>query len=119
MTIDPVALVRRYHAALENYEEKNVAPLFAPGAVYASPGVNGRIAGRAAILSAFNAYFSQYPDQHAVDESITALTPLKARASWRLEATERSTGRPIARRGIETVSFDSDGLILVVEVVDQ
>lgn len=119
MRIDPVALVRRYHAALNAYDEKTVTPMFSPHAVYVSPGVNGRIEGREAIITAFSAYFAEHPGQHGEDESIARLSPHQARAVWRLEATAKSTGRRISRRGVETVSFDAAGLILAVEVEDR
>lgn len=118
MTSGPVALLRRYHDALNAYEEAVVAGMFAPAAVYVSPGVGGCIAGRDAIIRAFTAYFAEHPDQHAEDESVEALSPRTARATWRLRASARSTGRPVTRRGVETVTFDDDGLILHVEVRD-
>ena len=119
MSIDPVALVERYHAALNAYEEAEVARFFAPNAVYVSPGVNGRIEGRGAIIAAFSAYFAEHPDQLAEDERIERAGPSAARALWRLRATARSTGKPVSRQGIETVRFDTDGLIINVEVEDR
>lgn len=118
MTIDPVALLRRYHAALNAYDEGMVNPMFAVDAVYDSPGVNGRIAGRAAIIAAFTAYFTEHPDQHAIDEQVTQTAPGTVRSVWALEATARSTGRKVTRRGTESVTFDADGLIRHVEVTD-
>ncbi len=119
MTIDPVALLMRYHAALNAYREAEVKPMFAEDAVYVSPGVSGRIAGRAAIMAAFSAYFSEHPDQHAEDERIEMLGPREARAHWRLEATTASTGRRVLRKGVETVRFDEAGLINRIDVEDQ
>lgn len=119
MSLDPVALVERYHAALNTYDAATVAQMFAEGAVYVSPGVNGRLAGRDSIIAAFSAYFSEHPDQQAVDEKIEQLAPLVARSYWRLHATAASSGMPVARRGTETITFGDDGLILRVEVEDQ
>jgi ketosteroid isomerase-like protein len=119
MSIDPVALVRRYHAALEAFDAAVVGPMFSDIAVYVSPGVGGRIGGRDAIMAAFAAYFAEHPEQRADDEEITQTGPREARALWRLRATPRAGGRPIDRRGIETVSFDAAGLILRVEVEDR
>ena len=119
MTIDPVALLRRYHAALQPYDRAAVAGMFAPGAVYLSPGVNGRLEGRAAILAAFEAYFAEYPDQQAEDEEITSISPFAARAVWRLAAKSVTSGRRVERRGIERVFFDAGGLITRVEVEDR
>ena len=116
--IDPVALVRRYHDALNRYDPAVVTPMFAPDAVYVSPGVAGRIAGRDNIIAAFNAYFAEHPDQRAEDDEIVRTGPLSARARWRLEATAKSSGLAVRRAGTETVTFDAAGLILRVEVED-
>lgn len=119
MSLDPVALVRRYHDALNAYDELTVAPMFSTRAVYVSPGVNGRLEGREAIIAAFSAYFAEHPDQQAVDDTIERLAPDAARSHWRLTATKRSSGERIIREGSETVRFESSGLILHVEVVDR
>jgi uncharacterized protein (TIGR02246 family) len=119
MSLDPVALVERYHAALNAYDAATVAPMFAEGAVYLSPGVNGRLEGREQIIAAFSAYFSEHADQQAVDEKIERVAPMMARSRWRLRATAASTGQPVQRRGSETVTFGDDGLILRVEVQDE
>ena len=118
MSIYPVALLKRYHDALNAYDERTVKAMFAEDAIYVYPGVNGRIAGRQAIIAAFSAYFAEHPDQHAIDEEIAAVAPDTVRSLWRLSATARSTGRKVARRGSETVRFGEDGLITHVEVTD-
>ena len=118
MSDDPVALLRRYHAALGGYDESRVRAMFAADAVYDSPGVNGRIVGRDAIIAAFSAYFAEHPDQHAIDEEVAPLGPDTVRSIWKLIATARSTGKAVTRRGSETVRFDGDGLIAHVEVTD-
>jgi uncharacterized protein (TIGR02246 family) len=119
MSLDAVALVRRYHAALDAYDAAVVGPMFAADAVYLSPGVNGRIEGREAIIAAFSAYFAEHPDQRAADDSIEQTGPREALAVWRLRATAASTGAPVTRQGIETVGFDAGGLIVRVEVEDR
>lgn len=118
MSRDPASLLRRYHAALQPYAADEVAGMFAEGAVYVSPGVNGRLEGRAAILRAFDAYFAEHPDQHAVDETVEVLGSGSVRAHWRLTATSATTGRAVERRGIETIQFDADGRIIRVEIED-
>ena len=118
MSIDPVALLKRYHDALNDYDEPAVKAMFADDAIYDSPGVKGRIVGRDAIIAAFSAYFAEHPDQHAIDEEIAAIAPQAVRSVWRLKATARATGQPVTRRGSETVTFGQDGLITHVEVTD-
>lgn len=118
MSLDPASLLRRYHAALQPYAADEVAGMFAEGAVYVSPGVDGRLEGRAAILRAFNAYFAEHPDQQAVDDTVEVLGQHSVRSHWRLTATSAATGQAVERRGIETVTFDAEGRILKVEVED-
>ena len=118
MSIDPVALLKRYHAALNDYDEETVTAMFAQDAVYVSPGVKGRIAGREAIIAAFTAYFAEHPDQVAIDEAVMLVAPDRAQSVWKLEATARSTGQRVFRRGTQTITFGADGLIRHVEVTD-
>lgn len=117
MALDPVALVRRYHAALNRYSAAEIALMFAADATYHSPGV-GALQGREAIIAAFTAYFAEHPDQHAVDESLVRTSICSARSEWRLTATSRSTGDPYVRSGTETVTFNADGHIIRVDVDD-
>lgn len=117
--LDPVELVRRYHEALNRYDPKIILLMFAKTATYQSPGVGGLIIGRDAIIEAFDAYFRQYPDQTAVDESIEAIGTHTARADWRLKATSKATGAVYQRQGRETVTFNDEGRILRVEVEDR
>lgn len=119
MSFDPAGLLRRYHAALQPYAGDEVAGMFAEKAVYVSPGVNGRLEGRAAIMRAFNAYFAEHPDQHSVDEKVEVLGEHSVRSHWRLTATSAATGRAVERCGIETITFDAQGRILKVEVKDR
>lgn len=118
MAIDPVALVRRYHDALNRFDAGVVSPMFAAGAEYHSPSV-GVIRGRDAIIAAMQGYFAEYPDQVAEDDTVEAIAADKVRCEWHLRATSRSTGEPYVRRGAEVVTFDADGLITRVEVEDR
>jgi hypothetical protein len=117
MVRDPVSVVRHYHDVLNAYAAEAVAPLLAATAEYHSPSV-GVIAGRDAILAAMTGYFTEYPDQVAVDDSIELVRPGVVRCVWRLKATSRSTGKPYVRKGIEHVTVGADGLIQRVEVSD-
>ena len=119
MSLDPVALMERYHAALNHYDAATIAPMFAENAVYVSPGVKGRIEGRDKIIAAFTVYFSEHPDQVGTDDRVERVGPLQVRTHWRTEATSASTGKPVQRRGSQTIIFDERGLILRVEVEDQ
>ena len=113
-----VARLRAYHAALNAFDLKGVAAMFAPDAEYVSPGLNGVVVGRDAIMRAMVAYFSEYGDQHAHDDKIVALSPHVIQSQWSLRATSSKTGKVLKRHGKETVTFDQDGLIKRVEVFD-
>ncbi len=118
MKFDPAAALARYHADLNALDWSRIATAFAPDATYVSHGV-GALAGREAILSAFRAWFAEYPDQVAVDEAIESTGPLTARAVWRLSATSAITGLHLERRGTETAEFDPEGRITRIEVTDE
>jgi uncharacterized protein (TIGR02246 family) len=117
--IDPVALLKEYHAALNNFDLDRVEHMFAEDAVYVSAGLNGMLFGRPAIMKAMRAYFNQYTDQISIDESIEVLTPNSARSKWRLSATHVATRQETNRKGTEVISFYNNGLINKIEVTDQ
>ncbi len=114
---DPVAALKRYHAAIDVLDFEAIEACFAPDAEYASDGI-GAIVGRDAITEAFRSYFAVYDDQISKDEVMAALPPRSAWSRWRLEATHAVTGARLQRSGEETVYFDADGKIVRVEVKD-
>lgn len=116
--MDVVERVRRYHAALNAYSRAVIEPLFAPDAEYHSPGV-GVKRGRDEIMAAMDGYFTEYPDQVAVDDTIAALDERRVVCRWQLTATSRSTGEAMSRTGDETVTFDSEGRIIRIDVADR
>jgi hypothetical protein len=115
---DPARRVKRYHAALNHFDAAVITPMFAKEATYTSPSV-GVLRGRDAIIAAMHAYFSEFPDQVAEDETVELVAPNTVRCEWRLNATSSSTGRPSVRRGIETLVLSEDGLILSITVEDR
>ncbi|WP_438749694.1 nuclear transport factor 2 family protein [Pararhizobium sp. O133] len=117
MPIDPVALVERFHAAINTLDFGTIDAFFADDARYASGKVGG-LKGRDAIMAGFRRYFDEYPDQVAEDSLIEALSPVSARAVWRLSATSSITGSPLRRQGEETITFNEQGWIIRVDVTD-
>lgn len=113
----PVLALEAYHDALNAHDVVRIRPLFADDAHYRSEGI-GEVVGRAAILSALTAYFDLHPDHRAWDEDVRQLTPEKAWSRWRLTATNRLTGITIQRSGTETVTFDAEGHIVLIEAID-
>ena len=115
--VDPVGLVRLYHEAIEHRDYTALHSMFAVDATYSSNGV-GSLKGRIAILDAFRAYFEDFADQVASDDSVERLSSHSGKSTWRLLGTSFRTGETLARRGVETVHFSGDGLIERVEVTD-
>jgi ketosteroid isomerase-like protein len=115
--IDPVALVARFHAAINALDFAAIEEFFAEDATYCSGGIGG-LKGRADIMAAFQRYFAEYPDQRAEDSLIEPLSATAARSIWRLTATSTITGKRLQRQGEVTVTFNEEGRILSVDVAD-
>jgi ketosteroid isomerase-like protein len=116
--LDPVALVRRFHAAISMLDFAAIEAFFTEDATYSSGKIGG-LKGRADIMVAFRRYFAEYPDQIAQDSLIEPLSPVSARSIWHLTATSRLTGKQLRREGVEVVIFNRDGRIVSVEVIDR
>ena len=117
-TFDPAAHLVTFHAAINALDFSTIERSFAEDAVYVSGGVGGRIEGRDAIMQAFRTYFDSYPDQIAEDTLVEAVAPRAARSVWQLSASHSQTGDRLLRRGEETLSFNEEGRIARVDVID-
>jgi SnoaL-like domain len=117
MSFDPIAALVVYHRALDAHDVDKVETLMAANAVYESAAI-GVVAGRDAITAAMRKYFAAHTNHRAWDESVTATGPRTARAVWRLEATADATAEKYARQGTEDVTFDDEGKVLRVFVID-
>ena len=113
-----VARLIAYHAALNDFDLEAVAKMFAADADYDSPGLDGSIRGRDAIMKAMRDYFAEYSDQRAEDDEVLELAPNVVQTLWHLKATSSKTGKVLERRGREVVTFNAVGLISRVEVFD-
>jgi hypothetical protein len=117
MSKDLLKLADRYYAALKHFDYAALEKIFAEDAEYHSSGIGG-LYGRPAIIEAMKAYFHEFSDQVSTNDSIEVIGPGSVRAHWRLHATTRSSGRKVTRQGVETIHFNSKGLITTVEVKD-
>lgn len=117
MPFDPVTAARTFHEAINALDFATIDGFFAEDAVYGSVKV-GQLSGKTEIMAAFRHYFDTYPDQVAVDELTEAVSPMAARAVWRLKATHAQTGEPLVRFGEETITFNDEGKIISVDVTD-
>ena len=112
-----MALHHRYHDAIRRRDFEAIEAMMAPDAAYRSAGV-GAIEGRGAILKAFRRYFAVHADQIDGDETIEAAGPRVSLACWWLTATNSGTGESVRRQGMERLTLDAAGLIVLVEVKD-
>jgi SnoaL-like domain len=117
MSFDPARALITYHAALDAHNVDLVETLMAANATYTSLAV-GVMEGRDAIIAAMRKYFAAHSDHHAWDDVVKATGPFQAHAVWQLTATNNVTKEKYHRRGEETVTFDSAGKVLTVEVID-
>jgi ketosteroid isomerase-like protein len=114
---DPIAALKKYHAAIEARDFKSIAAMLIEDAVYQSKGL-GSVKGRAAIVATMESYFKDHPDHQAWDTAVSAKSNYIARSEWQLRATNSKTKTTISRHGTELVFFDTDGKIVTVEVED-
>lgn len=117
MPFDPAAATERFHAMIGDLDFAAIEDFLADDATYSSGKIGG-LKGRADIMAAFRRYFAEYPDQVAEDSLVEPLSPFAARAVWRLSATSALTGKPLVRRGEETITFNDQGKIVSVDVTD-
>jgi ketosteroid isomerase-like protein len=101
-----------YTAALNRYDLDAVERMFAPDAIYVSPGVGGEIRGRAAIMDAFQIYFRQHTDQVNEDQDMQQVNEHALQASWHVKSSTSN------RSGSQRITFNKVGLIARIEVDD-
>ncbi len=118
MSFDPVAALNTYHAALDAHDVDRVETLMAENATYESAAI-GVVRGRDAITSAMRKYFAAHADHHAWDDHVEMIDAKSARAVWQLTATHNDSGEKYHRRGQEELTFDDEGKVLRVVVVDE
>jgi hypothetical protein len=118
MPFDPVAKLKAYHDAISAFDFDTIETMFAADAVYDSGGLGGVVSGRGPVMQGFRDYFDAYPDQTSEDSLVEKLDERRVRAVWTSTATHRTTGERLLRTGIEVTTFNADGLIVRVEVID-
>ena len=106
------ALLADYTAALNRYDLETVENMFSENAVYVSPGLDGEIKGRSAIMEAFRRYFAEHQDQVNFDEDAGALDANTLQARWRLASSKTK------RSGKQIINFNAEGEIQRIEVLD-
>jgi ketosteroid isomerase-like protein len=114
---NPVDVLRRWHEAINALDFDAIETFFADDATYGSQKV-GALSGRQQIMKAFRDYFTEYPDQVAVDDSLEKVSPVAAKSTWHLTATSATTGEKLVRKGEETIYLNAEGKIERVDVTD-
>ena len=107
-----------YTAALNRFDLDAVEMMFAENAIYISGGHGGAFHGRQAITQALREYLAEHPNQVAVDKHLKKIGFNDVQSDWTLTATNTRTGKSILRRGIQVFTFNDEGQIRVVQVLD-
>ena len=116
---DLEARLRLYFNALNAFDLKAVEAMFAEDAVYISSGLNSRKSGRAEIIASFKDYFAEFADQVSFDTNISMVAPNCFSSYWSLKATSSKTGKLLERVGTQVTTFNDEGLIVHIEVLDE
>ncbi len=117
MKFDPASALVAYHKVLDGHDIAAVRNWFAEDVQYTSGGL-GTVQGRDKVLAAIEKYFSVSPDHQAWDDKVRAVSERVAVCEWRLRATNKVTGAVVERHGLETITFDEQGKITNVVVID-
>ena len=110
--------LQRYHAALEARDLDTVSSMLADDCVYVSAGLDA-VSGKAQILASLAQYFEDHPDHQAWDEEVWAVDGWRAASRWGLRAANKRTGTAIHRSGLESITFDEEGMIRRIDVEDR
>jgi ketosteroid isomerase-like protein len=113
------ARLRLCFNALNAFDLKAVEDMFAENAVYTSSGLANRKTGRAEIMRAFKNYFEEFADQVSFDTNISMVAPNCFSSYWSLKATSSKTGKLLERVGTQVTTFNDEGLIAHIEVLDE
>ena len=93
----------------------DVFPLFDREATYRSSQF-GLFEGLDQIRDMMTGFFTTFPDVHWTVDAYREDSDDTASFEFTMRATHAETGQPVARRGLETISFTKEGLIRHVEV---
>jgi ketosteroid isomerase-like protein len=117
MSFDPVEALLAYHKALNDHDVESIAEMVADDMRYQSAGL-GELQGKAAFVKSLQDYFETFPDHQACDDAVTNISANIASSVWSLRATHKTTRETVERRGVETISYNDDGKITEIVVVD-
>ena len=111
-------ILAAYTAALNRYDFTAVENLFAENAIYMSSGFRGELHGRVAIMAAFRAYFAGHTNQVNEDKHVRVIGAKLIQSDWSLTATNSVTGEYVRRKGTQVVTFNNEGRIALIQVLE-
>ena len=111
-----LTILARKYVELSNQHDLNaILPMFDDNATYSSSQA-GRFSGKEAIGKMMGQFFAIFPD---VSWKVTSYRTVENRSiefSFLMHTTNKQTGEPINREGIERIIFTLDNLISHIEV---
>jgi len=108
-------LARQYVERSNRHVLDDVFPLFDPAATYRSSQF-GLFEGLDQIRDMMTGFFATFPDVHWTVNAYRADSDDTASFEFTMRASHAETGKPVERRGVETITFTEKGLIRHVEV---
>ena len=108
-------LARLYVERSNRHELDDVFPMFDANATYRSSQF-GLFEGLVQIREMMTGFFASFPDVHWTVDDYRADSDDTASFEFTMRATNAETGQAVARRGLETITFTSEGRIRHVEV---
>lgn len=108
-------LARLYVERSNRHVLDEVFPMFDPEATYRSSQF-GLFEGLDQIRDMMTVFFNSFPDVHWTVDAYRADSADTVTFAFAMRATNAETGQPVARRGLETITFTEEGLIRHIEV---
>ena len=69
-------------------------------------------------MEGFHVYFADHKDQVNVDRHIRMISTKDVQSDWSLTATNARTGEAVSRKGTQVVTFNGEGKIALIQVLD-
>lgn len=109
-----IELARAYVALSNAHRPALIATMFDANSCYHSAAL-GQFNGVEAIIEMMTAFFQRYPDVHWQAQNYR-LDDNRVSFDFSISASEAETGASLQRSGIESIEFDTQGIIRELEV---
>lgn len=111
---ETLELARAYVALSNAHRVDLIEPMFKADGIYHSSSV-GEYHGVQAIADMMHSFFARFPDVFWQCENYL-YSQNRVDFDFKLQATDAESGNSICRSGHESIEFDTDGLIRLLEV---